>query len=164
MMNPDQIDTFIQLLQKHELVIAALYDKFGDLCPESKKAWQGFAAEERRHARWIGALQTHLDSKTVSFEQTRMTIQSATIAIEYIERQIESIEETQIDLKKALIIALDIEKSLLESAFFKVFKLGGPKADSIRSRLMEATEAHIKRLIDWQKEVNRVRSVDFNAH
>ncbi len=153
MMNRDQIDIFIQLLQKHELVIAALYDKFGDIFPESKKVWQAFATEERRHAKWIGALQAHLKGETVTFEQTRMTIQSATIAIEYIERQIESLGKNRIDLEKALIIALDIEKSLMESAFFKVFKLGGPKANSIRSRLMEATEAHIKRLIDWRKEI-----------
>lgn len=152
MINSQQIDTLIELLKKYELSIAALYDTFGNLFPESKKAWQAFADEERLHAKWIDVLHSHLNDETVSFKQTHMTIQSTTIAIEYIKRQIESIRENPIDLGRALIMAADIEKSLMESTFFRVFKLRGPKAESIRSRLMAATKAHIKRLTDWQKE------------
>ncbi len=153
MMIREQIDTFIELLQRHELAIADLYDKFGDLFPRSNKSWQAFADEERRHAKWIGALHAHLNDGTVSFEETHMTIQSTRIAIEYIERQIEGLEKKHIDLSKALAMAVDIEKSLMESAFFRIFKLSAPKGEAIRSRLMAETENHIKRLADWQKKI-----------
>lgn len=153
MIKREQIDNLLTPLRKHELVIAALYDRFGDLSPESKETWKSFADEERLHARWIDVLHAHLNDETISFEQTRMTTQSTTIAIEYIERQITPLEKGPIDLGKDMAMAVDIEKSLLESAFFKVFKLSGPKAETIRSRLMAATEAHIKRLTDWQIEI-----------
>lgn len=56
-------------------------------------------------------------------------------------------------MKQALIIAINIEKSLLESAFFRVFKLSGPKAQNIQARLEEATKAHVERLIEWQRNI-----------
>ncbi|MDY6990684.1 MAG: hypothetical protein SWQ30_21795 [Thermodesulfobacteriota bacterium] len=154
-MNKEQIDEFIQLLQKHELSIAALYETFAVILPSSRKIWMTYANEERLHAEWIKALHGHMNNEEISFEQTKLTTQSIRTSIDYIHSQIEKVVKSKMDLKQALIIAIDIEKSLLESAFFRVFKLKGPKAEKIQSRLVEATKAHIEGLIEWQTSIKK---------
>jgi len=154
-MNKEQIDEFIQLLHKHELSIAALYETFAVILPSSRNIWMTYANEERLHAEWINALHAHMNNEEISFEQTKLTTQSIRTSIDYIHSQIEKVVKSKMDLKQALIIAIDIEKSLLESAFFRVFKLKGPKAEKIQSRLVEATKAHIEGLLEWQTSIKK---------
>ena len=154
-MNKAQIDEFIQLLRKYELSIATLYETFATILPSSRKAWMAYANEERLHAKWINALHAQMNNEKISFEQTKFTTQSTITAIDYIENQIDKVVKSKTDLKQALIIAIDIEKSLLDSAFFRVFKLSGPKAVKIQSRLVEATKAHIEGLIEWQANIKK---------
>jgi rubrerythrin len=149
-MNQAQTDELIRLLEQYELSIAALYDTFASNLPEYKQFWGAFAEEERQHARWIGKLYAHLKNQGAAMEQTRFTIQSTRTAIEYIERQTAQAMQQKPDLKQSLITAVNIEQALLESAFFKVFNLGNPKALTIRTRLEDATKAHIQRLIEWR--------------
>lgn len=151
-MQKEQMHELIELLQKYELSVAALYETFADLMPSSQKAWYDYAQEERLHAKWISTLHGYLKSEKISFEQTRFTAQSTRTAIQYIEKQIDSVKKTTPDLRKALAIAIDIEKSLFESTFFRVFKLGGPKAASIQFQLIEATKIHLEKLVQWQEE------------
>ena len=154
-MNKAQIDELIQLLQKYELSIATLYETFATILPLSRKAWRAYANEERLHAKWINALHTQMNNEKISFEQIKFTTQSTRTAIGYIESQIDKVAKSKSDLKQAIIIAIDIEKSLLEGAFFRVFKLSGPKSVKIQSRLVEATKAHIEGLIEWQANIEK---------
>ena len=149
-MNKEQIDELIQLLQIYELSVAELYENFAAIFPSSKKTWLAYAKEERIHSKWISALHSRLKKEKISFEQTKITVQSTRIAIDFIEKQIAKVKKSEIDLKQAVTIAVDIEKSLLESAFFNIFKLSSPKTINIQSRLVEATKIHIKKLIEWQ--------------
>ena len=152
-MNKQQIDELIQLLEKYELSIATLYETFASVLPESKNAWMAFADQERNHAKWLNTLYTHLKDGKISSEQTKFTVQSTKTAIDYIETQIDKTVKEKVDLKQSLNIAINIEKSLLESAFFKVFKLSIPEVQKIRSRLEEATKSHIDRLMEWRKSI-----------
>ncbi|CAB1065826.1 hypothetical protein D1BOALGB6SA_10625 [Olavius sp. associated proteobacterium Delta 1] len=152
-MNKVKIDEFIELLQKYELSIAALYETFATILPLTRNEWSNYAGEERLHAKWINVLHGYLKDEKISFEQTKMASQAITTSIDFIERQIQNALESKIDLKQALVFAIDIEESLLESAFLKVFKLNGAKAKKIQARLIEATEAHKNRLIEWQKRI-----------
>jgi len=157
-MNNAKIDELIQSLQKYELSIATLYETFASILPSSRKAWMDFANEERLHAKWINTLHEHLKNEKVSFEQTKFTLQSIKTAIDFIENQIDKIIKNKTDLKQSLVIAINIEKSLLESAFLRVFKLSGPKAQKIQARLEEATKEHIERLVEWQAKIIKAGS------
>jgi len=152
-MNSAQIDELIALLKKNELAIAALYEALASLLPGHQKAWMAFAEEEHLHAKWIDTLHTHLTNEAVSFDQVKFTVQSVHAAIAFIEGQTATLSSHPIDLRQALAIAINIEKSLLESAFFRVFKISGAKATAIQSRLEEATKSHFKRLADWRAAV-----------
>jgi len=152
-MDKTQIEELIHLLQQYELSIAVLYETFSSILPSTKNAWVTFAKEERLHAKWINTLHAHLKNERISFEQTKFTVQSVKTAIDYVEDQIDQAIKAKPDINKAVNIAINIEKSLLESAFFRVFKLSGPKAQEIRTRLEEATKAHIDRLIEWQENI-----------
>jgi hypothetical protein len=152
-MDEQRITELVQVLEKYELTVAALYDTCASVLPESREAWLVFAAEERLHAQWIGALHTHLKGGRISFEQTRFTVQSVQTAIGYIEGQIARIASGKIDLSQSLHIAIGIERSLLESAFFRVFNLTGDQALKLRARLVEATRTHLDQLVAWQRSL-----------
>jgi hypothetical protein len=151
--NNTQIDELINHLVKYELAIAGLYETFASILPESKKDWTALANEERLHAKWINTLHTHLKNEKLTFEQTKFTAQAAKTAINYVEDQIDKAKKTKPDLKNSLNTAINIEKSLLESAFFRVFNLRGLETKKVRSQLEEATRSHIDRLIEWRENI-----------
>lgn len=152
-MDEQRITELVKVLEQYELTVAALYETFASVLPESREAWLVFAAEERLHAQWIGALHTHLKDGRISFEQTRFTVRSVQTAITYIEGQIARLAPRKIDLSQSLHIAIGIEKSLLESAFFRVFDLSGDQARKVRARLIEATRTHLDHLVAWQRSL-----------
>jgi hypothetical protein len=152
-MNNKQIDEYYQLLEKYELSIASLYETFASVLPETKDAWMVFAKEERLHAKWINRLYAHVKDGKIQFVQTKITSQSIKTAIDYIENQIDKILRGNPDLKQLLNIAINIEKSIMESSFLKVFELNDPKAHKIRTQLEEATNCHIQALMDWRERI-----------
>lgn len=149
-MTREEIDELIQLLQKYELSIAALYETLASVLPQSEARWMKMAKEERLHAKWIGELHDHLDHENISFEATKLTAQSARTAIRYIAGQTDKMGKNAPDLVGALNLAIDVEKSLLESSLLRVFVLHGPKAQQIQTRLEAATRAHVDQLIEWR--------------
>ena len=148
------IDELIRLLAKHELSIAALYETFASKLPETKQEWLVFAEEERLHAKWVDKLYLYLKEGRIPLDSTKFTVQSVKTAIDYVEKQIERVSKEPPDLKRFLNMAIDIEKSLLETAFFRLFKLTAPEAQKVRTRLEEATKAHIQKLIEWKTRIN----------
>ncbi len=148
------IDELIQVLEKHELSIAALYETFASELPEAKQEWLVFAGEERLHAKWVDKLHLYLKEGRIPLESTKFTVQSVKTAIDYVEKQIERVSKEPPDIKRFLNMAIDIEKSLLETAFFRLFKLTAPEAQRIRTRLEEATKEHMKKLIEWKTRIN----------
>ena len=153
-MEKEQIGELIQYLVKYELAIASLYETFASILPESKDDWMSFINEERLHAKWIDTLHTYLKNEKISFEQTKFTIQSVKTAINYVEDQINKAKKTGTDLNESLNTAINIEKSLLESTFFKVFNLSNPGAKKVRTRLEEATRSHLERLVEWRNNLS----------
>jgi rubrerythrin len=152
-MNEKQIEKFVQTLIYHELTIAALYETYASLFPESEVLWRAYAEEERLHAKWLQKLHGYLKEERVSFEQTRLTAESTQASITYIKNQIQKAVNEPPDLHQCLNVALDIEKSLLESAFFRVFKLNVPEAQKLRTQLESATQSHIAGLMDWRERI-----------
>jgi len=59
-MNNTQIDEFIELLQKYELSIAALYETFAKILPSTRREWLNYAEDERLHAKWIKQLHAYM--------------------------------------------------------------------------------------------------------
>ena len=153
-MVPTKIDELIQLLAKHELSIAALYETFASKLPETKQEWLVFAEEERLHAKWVDKLNLFQKEGRIPLESTKFTVQSVKTAIDYVEKQIERASKEPPDLKRFLNMAIDIEKSLLETAFFRLFKLTAPEAQKVRTQLEEATKVHIQKLIEWKTRIN----------
>lgn len=154
-MDEQLISELIEFLEKYELTVAALYDAFAAILPESSEAWMAFAAEERLHAQWIARLHTHLKGGRISFEQTKYTVRSVQTAIAFIEGQIARLARERCSLPQALNIAIAVERSLLESAFFRVFNLSGVEARKVRDQLESATRKHLDQLLAWQKNPGR---------
>ncbi|MBM9604676.1 hypothetical protein [Desulfopila inferna] len=147
---PKPTAELIKLLEEHEKSIGALYEAFASLFPLFKKEWLDFAEEEYLHAGWIKKLHTHQQHGKIAFQQTRITIQSIKTAINYLETQKDRALAEKPDLAKCLDLAINVEKSLLEGSFFKVFQLTTPETQKIREKLEKATRTHINELGQWR--------------
>lgn len=152
-MNSKELDESFYLLEKYELSIAKLYETFAHISPEVKDTWMVFSMEERLHAQWINGLYSHVKEGRIQLKQAKITSQSTKMAIDYIENQIEKTSKEKPDLKQLVIIAIGIEKSMLESPFFKMFELTDYETKKVRERLTEATIAHMQRLIRWRERI-----------
>ncbi len=149
-MNKEPTAELIRLLEEHEKSIGALYEAFASLFPDFQKEWLDFAEEENLHAGWINKLHTHQQHGKIAFQQTRITIESIKTAINFLEKQKNRVLAEQPDLAKCLDLSINIEKSLLESSFFKVFHLTAPETQKIQSKLEKATRIHINQLVQWR--------------
>ena len=152
-MDDNQLNELIRLMRENELALSALYETCAGLFPEHRDAWTAFAKEEQRHAKWVETLHTHLKNERITFDQVHFTIQSVRISIDYINRERIRVSTQPVDLKKALNIAVNMEKSLLENAFFKIFKLSNTSAAAIQTKLEEETKSHLHRLVDWHDSI-----------
>jgi hypothetical protein len=152
-MDNKQTDELFKLLENYELSIADLYETYASVIPESRNAWLVFAEEERLHAKWIKQLYMYFKNGKIQLEETKFTIQSMKTAIDYIENQKKRTLKETPDLKLFINIAINIEESLLEKAFLKVFRLSVPAAEKIRSQLKEATQTHLESLINWRARI-----------
>lgn len=155
-MNKEPTEELIRLLEEHEKSLAALYEAFASLFPDFKKQWLGFAEEEYLHAGWLNKLYTHQQSGKITFQQTRITTQSIKTAIIFLEEQKDKALKEKPDLARCLDLAINVEKSLLEGPFFKVFQLTAPETQNIRRKLEEATRTHINGLAQWRAEIRKI--------
>jgi len=157
-MNIRKDDKILDTLRIFELTVAELYIAFAALFPSECDRWVGFAEEEIMHAKWFSTLKRYVQTEVITLNEAKISYRSAQKTIEFLHEQIVHARDGRIDLTGALILALEIENSLLESAFLRIFNFSNPKAEGIRRKLAKATRAHREKFILWLDTVeNRAR-------
>jgi hypothetical protein len=76
-------------------------------------------------------------------------------SISHLEKQTEASKKGTLSLRNAVSIALDIEKSMIENKFFKIFDLADSKRDRIRAGLEKETSKHRQKLEKLFSELNK---------
>ena len=159
-MNKTERDCLVDTLIKFELAVAELYAAFGTVFPGDWARWNEFVEEERLHAQWLTKLKIYLKNEIISFQETKITALAVNHAIGFIKQQTSRARRNEIGLKQAILIALDIESSALESSFFKIFAFNTPNAEKIRRNLASATRDHRERFVLWLDRVERVDRIE----
>jgi hypothetical protein len=136
-----------------ELALAQLYITYSTIFPAEYDKWRAFAVEETMHAKWLTTIKNYVEDEIISFKLTSLTIQSTNQAIRYIKDKIEIARNDKVTLQDALIIALQIEDSIVEKSFFKTFNFSNKEAENIRRYITKETIGHRERFARWLASV-----------
>lgn len=136
----------IELYLEQELLIASLYALFAGKCPLHKDFWDSMVSEEREHAAWIQHFLDGIEQNKVYFSEGKTRSYTLNTSIAYIKRIIMEFDNKPFDSTKALIIAHDLERSLLEKNVFKCFDGDSPEVMRILEILKGEQDHHIEKV------------------
>lgn len=159
-MKADNVNNTIDSLRNFELTVALLYDTYSNVFPEDHNRWQSFVEEEKMHAKWLSGLKLYHQNQIVSFKETKITIQAINKTIEFIQIQIDRARQDEINRREAVMIALQLESSILENSFLKIFNFSTPMAKNVLMKLTRETRRHREKFILWLDTIeNRAQLV-----
>lgn len=128
----------VEHLAMQETAIADLYAAFAVALPEMARFWKGLVAEEKAHAAVIWNLAELCEEADVQINAQTFNVETIRTNIAYIHRQAEAAHAGTVTTLRALSLALDTEKGLIDKQFFRVFK--SDNTEIIRE--LKAIESH----------------------
>lgn len=138
----------------YQLTVGQLYMTYSTVFPDECDKWMSFAEEELLHAKWLSIIKKYVDDGIISLKITKISDQSVDRAISFIHKQIQLSRKGKVDLHAALVIALQIEDSIIQKSFFNMFNFSNKKAEDIRRYITKETIDHREKLLLWLNSVD----------
>jgi hypothetical protein len=135
----------ISLYIEQELSLAQLYLLFSEQQPEHEDLWAPLYHEELEHASWIEYLAVKAAAGTLQFHEDRTKTYTVEALLNYLKELIDLAHTEPIPARRALALAMDLEKSLIESKVFEHFT-PDPTEQATMIQLREKTQDHMARL------------------
>jgi len=135
----------IELLVEYELAVSELYRACAAKFPDEQSFWNELAEEEVDHAFRIRMISEEADAGYVEVDDKVFAERPVESSIEYAREITQRVLSNGINLLGVLSLAYDIESSLIESEYYKVFK-----GDSLRFNAM-IREIHMESAIHKKK-------------
>lgn len=132
----------IDLLAENELGLKQLYEFYAKTFPKEAVFWLDIANDEKEHAMALLSLKERVDDIYVYFDEKRFTPEAIQSTKDYIDERIKYVIENKIDLLTALSVARDLENSLIERNYFKVFETDVPEIKNVLKKLEKETLEH----------------------
>jgi hypothetical protein len=142
----------ISAIAKNEIILSALYAKYGHAFASRKKFWDEIAREEVSHAAWINTLKKRVEEGSVKFAHDRFNGDLVNDFSKYIQQQELRVNEGM-PLIEALEAAKEIEETMLEKKFFEVFHGDAPELEVLLLALEYSTKNHREIITKaWEEE------------
>ena len=138
----------------YQLTVGQLYKTYSTIFPDECDKWMAFAEEELMRAKWLSIIKTYVEGEIISLKITKISVQSVERAISFIHKQIQLAIKGKVDLHAALVIALQIDDSIIQKSFFNMFNFSNKKADDIRRYITKETTDHREKLLLWLNSVD----------
>ena len=151
----NSFESLLEKLVEMEMAMGGLYHLFSERFPEAAVFWQEMSTEEEEHSKWIEETLDVFRKGQVKRGTTTLTSQAADIVIKHVSSLGEKCKRREISIVSAYASAYDLENSLLEKNFFRVFNLDLPPHKEVGDKLFHATQAHRKRI---GEALNTIRS------
>jgi rubrerythrin len=152
MNDPEKQSRTIEMLADHELAIGRLYRAYAEKFPYYKDFWLALSDEETQHANWINELQSKTKEGSIHFKPDRFQIPAIQHSLNYAQKMLAKVQESDLDLVSALSTASSIEDALIENRFFEIFEADSAQLKETLRRLAEATEDHRRRILKVKAE------------
>lgn len=140
----------IGVLTKLELAVAHCYAACAKAYPEDRTLWEDLEDEEQLHAAHLERMGQILRERPAAFERNRsFNVAAVQTFIAYADsatRRVRSLPKPKAEYPQTLSVALDMEKSILESKYAEVVKGTDSEFRSLVTALVTDTAAHRARL------------------
>lgn len=147
-MDTSAIRRLIEKLADNEEKVMELYLVFGEKFPGHAEFWGKIAEEEKSHAFLLRELAKAADESSFDAGAAGIGEEAVDASIVFLENEIQKAKRGETDGGQAIDLALQIEKSVLESESFRMFKNGAENVKKLFSRLHEDTERHYRLMGD----------------
>jgi len=139
---------------EYERHLARLYKLYEDKFPYSP-IWPFLVEEERKHEEWLKQIMPKVQSGDIYFYRNEFTLEAISQMINYVNEEFDKAEKEEIDLMRAVSVALYIEDSSLEKNIFTYLDSDSPKIQEILDSLSEDTKKHRKLLLNARDELKK---------
>ncbi len=136
----------MQMLVEIEETTGRLYEAYGRLFPVHEEFWLGLTVEEADHASAILDLINMYKNGRTSFREDSWMIKDAEKLLAQLKNELEQAEQGQFSFNDALSRALNIEKSLAEHRFYRMFGGGSRESLGILELLDSSSSNHVNAL------------------
>lgn len=139
----------LDFLHDIELVIAELYRRFSVFFAEDRVIWEDLCQDEESHAAMVGELKSVLLKNGSPFEVGRINLAALGTYRRGIEDQIGRLRRGELGRQKALFIARDFERTLVERRYYELIRSDNPEYRSIQDKIRKETEMHLQKLENY---------------
>lgn len=155
--NVQEICKVMEGLARNERAIAELYSACADQWPEDRKFWQALADAEGKHAAMIESLSEILTRRPERFEAGRpFNLTAVSSSIAWIQSNRDKVRNGSLTRGKILILARDLEQSVLEAKFAEIVKGDDLEYATLVNEVVADTQAH-REMLDRRIHRSAVR-------
>jgi len=143
----------VELMIEQERLLSGLYKIFSANFPDHKNFWLDLSADEARHATWLEQLSEALQKGQTFLDQGKINPQALKTFIDHLKSNVRMAEQRRFTLVRAVSLALDLERSLIEKNAFVRFDSDSKYNKAIIQKLISETKAHIARVENMAKKI-----------
>jgi rubrerythrin len=141
----------IELLAKHEEALAGLYETYAELFPDCS-TWSYLYGEEIKHSEWVRSILNNVYEGSISFTDYHFSEKTLIISIKNLQKLKVEAHDDKFDLEKALDIAFNLERSIIEDHYLDYFQSKLPGIQKVLDDLKEDTQSHRELLKEKREE------------
>lgn len=148
----DQINKVLESMLQYELNMSDLYSQCADTWKNDRAFWQTLAHAETKHAENVHKMREMITQKQDRFELGRPFNPTAlNTAMSGLKDNVKRLASGSLPMEKMLIMARDIEQSVLESHYAEIVKTADIEYQTLMKGILSDTYQHkqmIQRKID----------------
>lgn len=143
----EQITKTMGKMVEYELLLADLYKACAERWPVDRDFWHDIARQEAEHAGNIRKLALMVAENPIGFEKNRpLNPIAVSTAIKGVQDVIKRLAAGEYTYEKILIVARDIEQSILEFHYPEIVRTGNVEYHRLIKRVQSDTRDHNKRI------------------
>lgn len=142
-------NAIIELCIEQELLLAKIYRLLAERFPQHAPFWSALAEEETEHAGWVKHLQELAKKDAIDFDEGKTRSYTVRTFIDYLRDVERQISRRELTVDRALMITLDMERSLIERNAYSRFRASAPQMQSILSVLQKGMDDHIGKVEEY---------------
>ncbi|MHB9134347.1 MAG: ferritin family protein [Armatimonadota bacterium] len=146
-------DAIFRCMCEIELTIARVYQACAVRFPDHAAFWQELASEEEGHAQWLQDLRFAVEEAALQNNPAFPSLDKLTTYLQHVQQRLAECEAGSLNLKHALSIALALEDSMIESAFYTVVAETSTLMSRVYEMLEKQTMDHRNRIAELLKTV-----------
>ena len=146
-MNEMSQNSIIDMLVLHEELLARLYAICRAQYPDGADFWHALVVEEKAHAQVLRELEIILKTEQVLLNPRKFNNAGVQTSLEHVNKIIADIQTGNITHRRAVALALDTERAIIECEFFRLFDTDSAAMKREFEELRKHTAQHIERIV-----------------